>query len=59
MNNDTLNNNIDLTKKNKPICDIEVLKRRLYIEKKREKQKKQVIFATIVVSLGVASFFIS
>ena len=59
MNNNSLNNSSVLPQKNNSMCNIDVLKLRLIKQKKREKQKKQIILATIVASIGVAGFFIS
>ncbi len=59
MNSNSFNNSSILPQRSNSICNIDVLKLRLIKQKKREKQRKQILLATIVASIGVAGFFIS
>tara|TARA_B100000131_G_scaffold280455_1_gene286366 strand:+ start:1343 stop:1546 length:204 start_codon:yes stop_codon:yes gene_type:complete len=43
-----------------PQCkvDVDVLKRRIFLKKKKEKIQNRVILASAIVSLGVISYFV-
>ena len=54
-NTSSRTSNIEITPHNK--VDVDVLKRRVINQRKKEKLQTKIIFASAIVSLGVISYF--
>ena len=52
MSTESLNRTSDIVGTPNKIVDVDVLKQRLLVEKKKEKFKRTIILSSVVVSLG-------
>jgi len=52
MSTESLNRTSNIVETPNKVVDVDVLKRRLLVEKKKEKVKRTIILSSVVVSLG-------